>query len=118
MIQLSSGFVLTDSSGSLLCILPRRCCLSLSLCVTASLLIRALLLQVTETLTILSLPCNLLDDNTVRILTSGLQVVFRRHPKIAAWLFARALAICITHRRLVVTEPFVSLLGQLNAHLA
>ena len=30
-------------------------------------------LRVTETLTILSLPCNLLDDNTVRILASGLQ---------------------------------------------
>jgi len=30
-------------------------------------------LKVTETLTILSLPCNLLDDNTVRILASGLQ---------------------------------------------
>ena len=29
-------------------------------------------LRVTETLTILSLPCNLLDDNTVRILASGL----------------------------------------------
>jgi len=30
-------------------------------------------LRVTETLTILSLPCNLLDDNTMRILASGLQ---------------------------------------------
>jgi len=29
-------------------------------------------LKVTETLTILALPCNLLDDNTVRILASGL----------------------------------------------
>jgi hypothetical protein len=31
-------------------------------------------LRVTETLTILSLPCNLLDDNTMRILATGLQV--------------------------------------------
>jgi len=30
-------------------------------------------LRVTETLTILSLPCNLLDDNTMRILATGLQ---------------------------------------------
>merc|ERR1719446_106173 len=30
-------------------------------------------LKVTETLTVLALPCNLLDDNTVRILASGLQ---------------------------------------------
>ena len=29
--------------------------------------------QVTETLTVLSLPCNLLDDNTTRILATGLQ---------------------------------------------
>jgi len=30
-------------------------------------------LRVTETLTILSLPCNLLDDNTTRVLATGLQ---------------------------------------------
>ncbi|KAL1511452.1 hypothetical protein AB1Y20_006251 [Prymnesium parvum] len=30
-------------------------------------------LRVTETLTVLALPCNLLDDNTTRILASGLQ---------------------------------------------
>ena len=30
-------------------------------------------LRVTETLTILSLPCNLLDDNTMRVLATGLQ---------------------------------------------
>ena len=30
-------------------------------------------LRVTETLTILSLPCNLLDDSTVRVLATGLQ---------------------------------------------
>lgn len=30
-------------------------------------------LRVTETLTILALPCNLLDDNTVRVLATGLQ---------------------------------------------
>ena len=33
-------------------------------------------LKVTETLSILALPCNLLDDNTVRILASGLQTNF------------------------------------------